>query len=1031
MPIRKILLIMCCFLLALTSFRIAWNISQAPPVHPKAEQGILDLRNWKFTNDQTIRLNGEWEFYPGVFLSAPGIKTTESKKHFIKVPENWRNEISGGKANNAFGFGTYRLRIFLPKNEHRYAIRVQRITDASSVFINGKPAAKAGQPAESAGAHEGSRKPYSVYFEADQGYVDLLIQASNYNFLFGGGITREIKFGTEEAINSETTFSISMQLLVSIILLLHSIYSLIIYFLGIRKKEIIFFSMLIICTVIATLLDDDRFLLSWLPINLEWTLKFVFISYLGISFFVLKMAQFLLPGFAKARILRWLQYLYGSMFLTILFAPLQQGIFVGYSTLFLSTVSYMFIPFFVLKTIQRGEADAIFLLMTITCIISSTIWGIIKTFFCKELTYYPIDVIITIISFAAYWFKRYIQISQQSRGLAVQLHKVNQQKDDFLANTSHELRNPLHGMINIAQSVLDEETPHLTEKNKNNLALLVKVGRRLSFTLNDLLDVTRLQENIIHLHKQNVRIQDLANTVMDMLRYMIEEKNIHLKLDFPESFPEVIADENRLMQILFNLLHNAVKYTEEGVISVEASCYKGMAYISVKDSGIGMDEETQQKIFQRYEQADSSLTAVGGGLGIGLSICKQLVALHGGTITVKSALGKGSVFSFSLPLAESATEESDNTSDWQNPRVAEKNNVHVPIFSFDAEKKIEEMKKVPPDRNDLISAARVLLVDDDTLNLKVIKNILSAEYNVVTAASGKEALAALDKGEWDLVISDVMMPHMSGYELSQLIRKQYSISELPILLLTARNQPVDIYTGFISGANDYVTKPIDALEFKARVQALTDLKRSIGERLRMQAAWLQAQIQPHFLFNTLNTIASLSEIDTTRMTILLDEFGNYLRRCFDEKNTQAFVPLEHELELVRSYLYIEQERFGSRLQIHWEVDEQLSVLIPPLSIQPLIENAVKHGILKRSRGGAIEIRMKDFPQYSEIIIKDNGVGMTEEQVREVLTSRPNKTRGIGLLNTDRRLKQLFGKGLQIISEPDHGTIVSFQIPKQS
>src|SRR5690625_2915531 len=188
--------------------------------------------------------------------------------------------------------------------------------------------------------------------------------------------------------------------------------------------------------------------------------------------------------------------------------------------------------------------------------------------------------------------------------------------------------------------------------------------------------------------------------------------------------------------------------------------------------------------------------------------------------------------------------------------------------------------------------------------------------------SGDEALSIIDTGRYDLVISDVMMPNMSGYELTENIRKQFTISELPIILLTARHQLEDIYAGFHAGANDYVAKPVDALELKARVKALTDLKQSIYEQLRMEAAWLQAQIQPHFLFNTINTIASLGEVDPSRMIKLLDVFGRYLQRSFSINQTLLEIPVSEELDLVNSYLFIQKERFGDRLQIKRDIDDQ-------------------------------------------------------------------------------------------------------------
>ncbi|WP_338148621.1 response regulator [Brevibacillus humidisoli] len=180
--------------------------------------------------------------------------------------------------------------------------------------------------------------------------------------------------------------------------------------------------------------------------------------------------------------------------------------------------------------------------------------------------------------------------------------------------------------------------------------------------------------------------------------------------------------------------------------------------------------------------------------------------------------------------------------------------------------------------------ANLLIVDDDPVNLKVLIGMLSSEaYNVRTVTSAREALEWLAIEQWDMLIADVMMPHMSGYELTQKVRERFSAAELPVLLLTARSEPADIYTGFMSGANDYVTKPVDAMELKYRIWSLTTLKQSVNERLRLEAAYLQAQIHPHFLFNTLNSIMALSEWDTDRMRKLGDAFTSYLRISFDNR----------------------------------------------------------------------------------------------------------------------------------------------------
>ncbi len=236
----------------------------------------------------------------------------------------------------------------------------------------------------------------------------------------------------------------------------------------------------------------------------------------------------------------------------------------------------------------------------------------------------------------------------------------------------------------------------------------------------------------------------------------------------------------------------------------------------------------------------------------------------------------------------------------------------------------------------------------------VLKQALEADgYQISTTASATEFVHQLDTYRWDLLLIDVMMPEISGFRLTKRIRSRYSLTELPVLLLTARSQPEDVYAGFQAGANEYVSKPVDMLELKMRIKSLLELKSSIEDRLSMEAAWLQAQIHPHFLFNTLNTIGALSAIDNDRMLRLLQEFGNYLQASFNGKNLSSSIPIEKKWIWSRSYLYIQKERFGERLQVNWEIDHNIQFSIPPLTLQPLVENAVLHGLQPKEDGGTI------------------------------------------------------------------------------
>ncbi|WMT40855.1 ATP-binding protein [Paenibacillus sp. D2_2] len=644
-----------------------------------------------------------------------------------------------------------------------------------------------------------------------------------------------------------------------------------------------------------------------------------------------------------------------------------------------------------------------------------------------SVVYYPLDLIAAIIGFATYWFREFFLKSAENAKLTEKLKKEDKLKDQFLANTSHELRTPLHGIMNIANTILTKEQQKLDQTSLKNMNLLITISRRMSYLLDDLLNVARLQEHRITLQKEPLEIQAIVPGIFEMLRYMVEDKPIRLDMHIAESLPAVTADEKRLVQILYNLLHNAIKYTEEGNISVSAEVKDGRVLIQVSDTGVGIDKETQSRIFLPYEQGMYGIND-GRGIGLGLSICQQFIALHGGTLSVRSESGKGSVFSFDLPLASSSdTPESHSSPHHQETANRFKEDYAELVLPDTSIGELTETGMSPA----LLDGApvHILAVDDDPVNLNVLAGILSMDpYCITKAHSAQEALKLLGSRQWDLVIADVMMPYMSGYELTQRIRVNYSVSELPVLLLTARSQPADIYTGFLSGANDYMSKPVDAMELRYRIKALTTLKRSINERLRMEAAYLQAQIHPHFLFNTLNSIMALSEVDSEKMIKLGDAFASFLRISFDFLNTGELVPLSHELQLVEAYLYIEKERFGDRLSIVWEAREDIHLMLPPLSIQPLVENAVRHGLLRRLKGGTVRISIVQQKSDTLIEVCDDGNGMDQDIIDQLLNPIMKGKSGIGVTNTHRRLIQLYGQGLSISSKPGEGTTVSFIVP---
>ncbi|CAM3626197.1 ATP-binding protein [Marinicrinis lubricantis] len=1005
------------FIFIITGIRLSWLNFIKPIEHPKAEQGILDLRGWTFPENETIRLNGEWEFYPSRLLS-PGEDQGFSIPNTIQVPGTWEDAFSN-EEKDSYYFGTYRLRILLDEElKQTYRLRVKDIVAASAVYINGQFAAGTGHPSEHKDGYQARDIPYSVDVLPGEKNIDILIHVSSH--IKKGGIIDSIEFGTYESVNRYTLLSQSLQILLCIVLLIHGLYALILYFLGTFNKALYYFALLMLSAIVSVLVVDDRQLLVWVEMPFEVSTKISLLSYIFVASFIPAVLYYLLPEFGNRKIMQWFAF-YCTLYSILIIISPSSYIRTPSIMLLLSIVlvSSIIISISLLRNTLKKHKDAIYLLLGCVSIAVNIAWTAIEGRTAFETMHYPFDLIIAVLCFATFWFKRFFRMNEETKQLANRLQLANQRKDEFLVNTSHELRNPLHGIMNITQSVLDDTVQPIHEHHRKKLEMQIAVSRRLSLMLNDLLDVARLKESTIQLKLQHIRIQNVAAGVREMLTYMLNGKHIQLHINIPDDFPAVKADENRVIQILFNLFHNAIKFTDEGYISLSCEISQGMAAIRIQDTGIGMDENTLRRIFLPYEQGESNMTRAGGGFGLGLSICKELVELHGGMLQATSMIGQGSVFTFTLPLADTDT-------DTDSSFVEMASLTNLSALETAAASTFEEAGAIVADMAS--SKPRILVVDDDPINLQILTDMIgTAQYDIAASTNAAEALALLENQHFDLVISDVMMPNISGYEFTKAIRKRFTLSELPVLLLTARSRSEDIYAGFQAGANDYVTKPVEPLELRSRVRALTELQLSIEERLRIEAAWLQAQMRPHFLFNTMNAIAALGAMDIEKMQKLLEEFSNYLRMSFDFHNTDKVVPLERELSRVRSYLYIEKERFVDLIEVSWKVDAGTSVMLPPLSIQTLVENAVNHGLLPR-RGGRIEIRIMDAGDHVHISISDNGIGMSEEKLNQLFTAA-GIDKGIGVRNTDRRLRQLYGKGLYIESTPNGGTQVAFQIPK--
>ncbi len=434
-----------------------------------------------------------------------------------------------------------------------------------------------------------------------------------------------------------------------------------------------------------------------------------------------------------------------------------------------------------------------------------------------------IALVAVVILSALYLLFRYRQKKKEAtheKKRVEELLRIDQLKDQFLANTSHELRTPLNGIIGIAASLENGIAGDLPTKAKENLHLITASGKRLSNLINDILDFSKLKNADLKLELKPVDLAAVTKIVFALSRPLLQNKPIELINQLPDDAPLVNADENRIQQILHNLIGNAIKFTEKGSIRVFGKPKGNFFEITVSDTGIGIPKEKHKSIFNSFEQLDGTSTRKYGGTGLGLSVSKQLIDLHQGRITVESKPGKGSAFTFTLPLSQTqkikgkpssiVVPESKN----KPPEIIRSNkNGTAPVSPKIKANKIEEI--------------RILIVDDEPVNRQVLENHLQLEgYDSIQATNGQEALDLIESGQhFDLIILDIMMPRLSGYEVCTKLRERFSPIEMPIIMLTAKNGVVDLVEGFEVGANDYLTKPFSKDELISRIQTHLNLYR--------------------------------------------------------------------------------------------------------------------------------------------------------------------------------------------------------------
>ena len=393
-------------------------------------------------------------------------------------------------------------------------------------------------------------------------------------------------------------------------------------------------------------------------------------------------------------------------------------------------------------------------------------------------------------------------------------------KSSFLSTVSHELRTPLTSVLGFAKIIrrrLEERLfPMISEEDRKvqqakrqvieNLEIVVSEGERLTKLIDDVLDLAKIEAGKFTWNMTSISVKEVIGRAVAATASLFEAKKLELVSDIAPDLPGITGDQDRLIQVVINLISNAVKFTDAGSITCSARQAGTELLVSVRDSGIGIAPDDQPKVFEKFKQVGDTLTDKPKGTGLGLPICKEIVEYHGGRIWVESEPGRGSIFSFTLPILEKSA---------QLELLPKRHSIDIESLV----KQLRERVSTNGARD-----KSVLVVDDDS-NIRSLlqQELTEAGYKVRLAEDGRKALTLIREETPGLVILDVMMPEMNGFDVAAVLRNDPSTMDIPIIILSILE---DKERGFRLGVDRYLTKPIDTASLFHEIDTLLDQGKS-------------------------------------------------------------------------------------------------------------------------------------------------------------------------------------------------------------
>jgi signal transduction histidine kinase len=681
--------------------------------------------------------------------------------------------------------------------------------------------------------------------------------------------------------------------------------------------------------------------------------------------------------------------------------------------------------------------------------------------------------------------QREIRTREELAAALDRLQQLGEMKAQFFANVTHELRTPITMILTPLESILSGDFGGLTPIQRSYLEANRRNGIRLLKLINDLLDLAKLEEGFLRLKPEKTDLRQLVQDVLDYARPLAARKQLTLQLKVLKTSPDLYVDLEKMERVLVNLLSNALKFTDQGGVTVTMDASDGEARIGVEDSGIGMSPQYLAHTFDRFSQEDTSITRKYGGTGIGLAYARQIVELHGGRLEVTSEQGAGSQFVVHLPEGDHVPEEARERrsmptaapaplkrQDDQEPREWAQRLQQQLDYRFAEIEQVTDRRLVTRTDDAPASAGRVLLVEDNQEILELINLQLRDKFRVFVASDGKQGLELAQRERPDLIVTDYMMPEMDGLTMLKALRADPHLAEIPVIMLSARSELADRVSAREAGADIYLGKPFSPRELEAAMRQLLGKQgRHLQGVMRAHAEGLETISAglAHEIHNPLNFIKNAHlviaenvgklqemlprDLDPERAAAL-DRARQRIDRMVDSAG-RGVLRIEKVVEMIRHYAREGFPTEPAEVEFDAAVAEVTNLVAPsgevetsvsldlrapgymvraiPEELNQVIQSLVQNAVEAVGPRGQVQVRTRLAEKQILFEVSDNGPGISAESVTRIFspffTTKSGSGRGLGLAIVQVVVARI-GGSVDVSSVPQVETTFRVRLPAE-